>query len=177
MTEKYAVWLMACLLALNVTTLQAGADVTITVKGKVVSSACAVDTGSKDFTVDLMNNAAQQFNIVGATSPLVPFSIVLSPCGSTVKAVKVSFSGHQDNDNHGLLEIDGGTSAATGVAVQILNSQQDMLPLNVSSSVDWTTLTPGTTNTLGFYARLMATRLPVTAGHVRATATFTLEFQ
>ncbi|MFQ6364740.1 type 1 fimbrial protein, partial [Serratia marcescens] len=32
-------------------------------------------------------------------------------------------------------------------------------------------------NTLGFYARLMATRAPVTAGTVTATANFTLEFQ
>ncbi|MDR8230620.1 type 1 fimbrial protein, partial [Acinetobacter baumannii] len=41
----------------------------------------------------------------------------------------------------------------------------------------WTTLTPGQTNILNFYARLMATQVPVTAGHVNATATFTLEFQ
>ena len=39
------------------------------------------------------------------------------------------------------------------------------------------TLTPGQTNILNFYARLMATQVPVTAGHVNATATFTLEFQ
>ena len=41
----------------------------------------------------------------------------------------------------------------------------------------WTTLTPSQANTLNFYARLMATQVPVTAGHVNATATFTLEFQ
>ncbi|EMC8872654.1 type 1 fimbrial protein, partial [Escherichia coli] len=41
----------------------------------------------------------------------------------------------------------------------------------------WTILTPSRTNTLNFYARLMTTRVPVTAGHVSATATFTLEFQ
>lgn len=40
----------------------------------------------------------------------------------------------------------------------------------------WTTLTPGQTNILNFYARLMATQVPVTAGHVNATATFTPNF-
>ncbi|WP_162868160.1 type 1 fimbrial protein, partial [Klebsiella pneumoniae] len=51
-------------------------------------------------------------------------------------------------------------------------------PINAAaSSIAWTNLTPGQTNILGFYARLMATRVPVTAGHVYATATFTLEFQ
>ncbi|MXE16552.1 type 1 fimbrial protein, partial [Escherichia coli] len=38
-------------------------------------------------------------------------------------------------------------------------------------------LTPGEPNTLNFYARLMETQVPVTAGHINATATFTLEYQ
>jgi minor fimbrial subunit len=54
---------------------------------------------SKDFTVDLMDNAAKQFNAVGATTPLVPFRIVLSPCGSSVTAVKVGFVGVADSIN------------------------------------------------------------------------------
>lgn len=153
-------------------------DSTITISGYVRDSACAVATESKEFTVDLMDNTAKQFNAVGATTQLVPFSIVLSPCGSSVTAVKVGFNGSQDSENNALLKIDGGTSAAAGMAVQILNSQQVMLPINApSSSIDWTTLTPGQSNTLRFYARLMATRVPVIAGHVFATATFTLEFQ
>ena len=64
------------------------------------------------------------------------------------------------------------------MGVQILNDQQTMLPLNATSSaIPWTTLKPGQSNTLNFYARLMATQVPVTPGHVNATATFTLEFQ
>lgn len=154
------------------------ADSTITISGYVRDNACAVAVGSKDFTVDLMMNAAKQFSAVGATTPLVPFSIALSPCGSSVTAVKVGFSGVQDSDNGDLLKIDGGSAAASGMAVQILNSQQTMLPINEpSSSVVWTPLRPGQANMLSYYARLMATRVPVTAGHVYATATFTLEFQ
>ena len=64
------------------------------------------------------------------------------------------------------------------MGVQILDAQQTALPLNAASSaIPWTILTPSRTNTLNFYARLMTTRVPVTAGHVSATATFTLEFQ
>lgn len=154
------------------------ADSTITISGYLHDNSCVVALESKEFTVDLMNNAAKQFNAVGNTTTLVPFRIVLSPCSSSVTAVKVGFSGPQDNDNNDLLRIDGGTSAAAGMAVQILNSQRSMLPINAPfSSITWTKLTPGQTNILDFYARLMATRLPVTAGHVYATATFTLEFQ
>lgn len=154
------------------------ADSTITITGNVRDNGCAVAGESKDFTVDLMNNAAKQFNAVGATTPAVPFRIVLSPCGGAVSAVKVGFTGVADNGNTSLLKLGSGASAAAGMGVQILNGQQTTLPINAASStIPWTTLTPGQTNTLNFYARLMATQVPVTPGHVNATATFTLEFQ
>ncbi|HAT1680519.1 TPA: type 1 fimbrial protein [Klebsiella oxytoca] len=154
------------------------ANSTITISGYVRDNACSVAGESKDFTVDLLDNKAKQLNNVGATTPVVPFRIILSPCSSSVTAVKVGFTGIADNDNTSLLKLDAGTSAATGVGVQILNGQQSALPLNAASStIQWTTLTPGQTNTLNFYARLMATQVPVTPGHVNATATFTLEFQ
>lgn len=154
------------------------ADSTITINGYVRDNACAVAGESKDFTVDLMDNAAKQFNAIGATTPVVPFRIVLSPCGSSVTAVKVGFTGVADTSNTSLLKLDSGGSAAAGMGIQILDTNQTMLPLNAASTaIAWTTLTPGQTNTLNFYARLMATQVPVTAGHVNATATFTLEFQ
>ena len=154
------------------------ADSTITISGYVRDNTCAVAGESKDFTVDLMNNAAKQFNAVGTTTPLVPFRIVLSPCGSSVTAVKVGFVGVADSSNTELLKLDGGASAAAGMGVQILDARQTALPLNAASSaIAWTTLTPSQANTLNFYARLMAARVPITAGHVNATATFTLEFQ
>lgn len=155
----------------------AAADSTIIISGYVRDNACTVAGESKDFTVDLMNNASRQFHAVGATTPPVPFRILLSPCGSSVTAVKVGFTGVADNDNTALLKLDGGAASAAGMGIQILNAQQTMLPLNAdSSSIPWTTLTPGQANTLNFYARLMTTRIPVTAGHINATATFTLEF-
>ena len=84
------------------------ADSTITISGYVRDNTCAVAGESKDFTVDLMNNAARQFNAVGTTTPLVPFRIVLSPCGGSVTAVKVGFTGIADSDNTSLLKLDSG---------------------------------------------------------------------
>ncbi|MCQ8359777.1 type 1 fimbrial protein [Klebsiella pneumoniae] len=154
------------------------ADSTISISGYVRDNACAVAIESKEFTVDLMNNAVKQFSAVGSVTPALPFRIVLSPCGSSATAVKVGFTGTPDSNNDKLLKIDSDAFAASGMAVQILDNQQTMLPINAAaSSIAWTNLTPGQTNILGFYARLMATRVPVTAGHVYATATFTLEFQ
>lgn len=172
MTKSF--YLLLAVLSLAVANACA-ADSTISISGYVRDNACAVAGESKDFTVDLLDNAAKQFHAVGATTPAVPFRIVLSPCGSSVTAVKVGFIGVADSVNTSLLKLDSG---AAGMGVQILDTQQAMLPLNAASSaIAWTTLTPGQTNTLNFYARLMATQVPVTAGHVNATATFTLEFQ
>ncbi|ROL73000.1 fimbrial protein [Pseudomonas protegens] len=150
----------------------------LTITGQVRDNACAVATVSKDFSVDLLNNATKQFHAIGATSPVVAFRIVLSPCGAATTAVKVGFGGAADSDNTSLLKLDGGSSAASGMGIQVLDSTQTALPLNAASStLSWTSLKPGQTNVLDFYARLMATRVPVTAGHVNATGTFTLEFQ
>lgn len=174
---RKTLYLLCAALSLVVANASA-ADSTITISGYVRDNACAVAGESKDFTVDLLDNAAKQFHAVGATTPLVPFRIVLSPCGSSVTAVKIGFVGIADSINTDLLKLDGGATAAAGMGVQILDAQQTMLPLNATSAtIPWTTLSPGQTNTLNFYARLMATQVPVTAGHVNATATFTLEFQ
>lgn len=154
------------------------ADSSITISGYVRDNGCAVAGESKAFSVDLLNHAARQFHTLGATTQAVPFRIVLSPCGTAVTAVKVGFTGIADGADSRVLGLDSGTAAAAGIGVQILDAQQTMLPLNAASpAIAWTSLTPGQTNTLQFYARLIATQLPVTAGHVNATATFTLEFQ
>ena len=85
----------------------------------------------------------------------VPFRIVLSPCGTSVTAVKVGFTGVADSVNTSLLKLDAGASAAAGMGVDILDQQQSRLPVNApSSAIAWTTLTPGQTNILNFYAVL-----------------------
>ncbi len=53
-----------------------------------------------------MENAAKQFNNIGATTPVVPFRILLSPCGNAVSAVKVGFTGVADSHNANLLALE-----------------------------------------------------------------------
>lgn len=154
------------------------ADSTISISGYVRDNGCAVAGESKDFTVDLLEHASKQFHAVGATTFPVPFHIVLSPCGGAATALKVGFTGVADDKDSNLLKLDNGTNSASGIGIEILDAQQVTLPVNAASStLEWTTLTPGKTNTLNFYARMKASQFPVVAGHVSATATFTLEFQ
>ena len=63
-------FLLSALLALFAP-LAFAADSTIAISGYVRDNACAVAGESKDFTVDLQDNAAKQFYAVGATTPPV----------------------------------------------------------------------------------------------------------
>ncbi|MGY2293916.1 type 1 fimbrial protein [Pseudomonas yamanorum] len=154
------------------------ADTSISITGYLKDNSCSVSVDSKDFTVDLTSNAAKQLNHVGTTTVPVPFTIVFDKCGGSTTGVRVGYSGTSDNDNIALLKIDDGVNAASGMGIQILNSDKQAIPLNTAEqSLSWTHLIAGQSNTLNFYARLMATHSPVTAGVVNATANFTLEFQ
>lgn len=154
------------------------ADSTINIKGNVKDNTCAVAPGSQNQVVDLLINAIKQLHSTGEVTPIVPFSIELTPCGTAVTAVKVGFVGIADTNNKALLALESGSANASGAGIQILDSARTPLVLNAdSNNIIWTPLIAGQNNTLRFYARLMASKLPVVAGHIRATATFTLEFQ
>ncbi|NWC93108.1 MULTISPECIES: fimbrial protein [unclassified Pseudomonas] len=173
--NKYFAFL--CLISCLVSNAYA-ADTVITIKGYLKDNTCSVSVDSRDFTVDLMNNATKQLSRVGATTVPAPFKIVFDKCGGSTTAVKVTYGGVSDNDNDALLKLDSGVNAASGMGIQILDSNKNSIPLKSGmQSLSWTNLIAGQSNTLGFYACLMATRSPVTAGVVNATADFTLEFQ
>lgn len=180
MADKFNRWSAAALalMVLSPAPLLA-ADSTITITGTIKDNACVVAPASEEFTVNLGSNAVKQLYSVGShTSPDIPFSIELGPCGASVVAVKVGFVGTADGNDTSLLATDTGASAATGVGIELLDSNKTQIPVNAASSaLSWVSLTPSTTNTLNFYARLKASVLPVTAGVTNGTATFTLEYQ
>lgn len=149
----------------------------ILITGQVRDNACAVAASSTAVNVNLLVNAAKQLSSAGDTTPAIPFSIELSPCGPMATNVKVGFTGSADVLNNALLALDN-TSSATGMGVQVLDSTRTGIKLNADSTeLTWIPLTGGQPNTLDFFARLMATGAPLTAGTVSATAGFTLEFQ
>ncbi len=178
MFDKLKIFSATLLTSMMFSVMAYAADSTINIKGNVKDNTCAVAPGSQNQVVDLLNNAVRQLYAVGEVTPVVPFQIELTPCGASVIAVKVGFVGIADANNTSLLALDPGSSNASGAGIQILDENRTPLVLNANSSnIMWTPLVAGRGNTLHFYARLMASKLPIVAGHVRATATFTLEFQ
>lgn len=153
------------------------ADSTVTVTGYLRDNTCTVSGSSQDFTVDMHSTNSQQFSSEGATTPSVPFHITLNGCGKETSSVRVGFSGVADEDLNLLLKLDSGPSMASGVGIQILNENRELLPINEPlSQLSWTKLSGGSDNVLTFYARLMSVNSTVKAGRVSATATFTLEY-
>jgi len=169
--------LLAALLMFTLTAVRA-ADTTVTVTGVVHDNTCAVQAGSANFSVNLLQTASKQLSTPGASSPPVPFTISFSRCGTAATAVRIGFTGSADQDNSRLLKTDTGTGTAQGVAIQLLSGSQVPVDLNAAQSgLTWLNLTGGQPATLQFWARMMAVRTPVVAGTVSATAGFTLEFQ
>lgn len=154
------------------------ADSVININGYVKDNTCAVAPESLYQVIDLLNNEVKRLYKVGETSPFIPFHIKLEPCGNSVIAVKFYFSGTPDSSNSSLLALDPIASSAEGVGIQILDQERVPIPINPSSDeLRWVPLVAGKSNTVFFYGRLMVSHVPVLAGRIRASTTFTLEYQ
>ena len=150
-----------------------GYDVLVSVTGNVIGNTCVVAEGSEVQNVPLGTIGIKQFNRAGAVSNIkTPFTLRLEACGPTFAGVKIRFSGTPDDDNPQLLKIaDGG---ATGVAVQILNKESGLIPLNTHTAAYG--MAGDDSVQMTFYAQLVATGASVSAGDVSAFATWTTEY-
>lgn len=154
------------------------ADSIITINGNVRDNTCSVSSESKELKVNLLPHATKNLKHIGDKTATIPFYIKLSPCGASSTAVKVGFSGNSDIENANLLGIESGTLKAKGLGILILDSNKNVLSVNeATSNLSWINLRPGIDNILTFYAQLVVSSIPVTAGNVSANATFILEFQ
>ncbi|WP_252991556.1 fimbrial protein, partial [Shigella sonnei] len=137
-----------------------------------------VSSDSLNFTVDLQKNSARQFPTTGSTSPAVPFQITLSECSKETTGVRVAFNGIEDAENNTLLKLDEGSNTASGLGIEILDGNMRPVKLNdLHAGMQWIPLIPEQNNILPYSARLKSTQKSVNPGLVRASATFTLEFQ
>lgn len=149
-------------------------DVLISITGNLIGNTCEVSTDAKEQDVYLGNISMKQFSNSGAVSNITtPFTLKLESCGPTFAGVKIRFSGTPDTENPQLIKVaDGG---ATGVAVQILDKDGALVPLNTQTTAYGSAGDESVQMT--FYARLAATGAAVSAGDVSAIATWTTEYQ
>ncbi|EGI4451708.1 fimbria/pilus outer membrane usher protein [Escherichia coli] len=109
---------------------------------------------------------------------LKTFQITLSECSKGTTGVRVAFNGIEDAENNTLLKLDEGSNTASGLGIEILDGNMRPVKLNdLHAGMQWIPLVPEQNNILPYSARLKSTQKSVNPGLVRASATFTLEFQ
>lgn len=99
-------------------------------------------------------------------------------CSKGTTGVRVAFNGIEDAENNTLLKLDEGSNTASGLGIEILDGNMRPVKLNdLHAGMQWIPLVPEQNNILPYSARLKSTQKSVNPGLVRASATFTLEFQ
>lgn len=172
MPVKFRITLFALIMAFTVPAR--GYDVLVSVNGNLIGNTCIVAADSEEQTVPLGTIGLKQFDGTGAFSHIkTPFTVTLEECGPTFGGVKIRFSGIPDDNNPQLIKISEG--GATGVAVQILDKEGLLIPLDTQTTAYGSA---GDNRVqITFYARLAATGAPLGAGDVSAVATWTTEYQ
>jgi len=142
--------------------------------GEIIDSACTVDTTSANQTVILGQVAKTAFKAAGDTAAATSFSIKLNNCPTTVTSATVKFDGTPYNGDNTVLALTAAAGNATGVGVQLSNSDGSVLPLLTAS--ESYPLSATAANTLNFSARYIAKAAAVTTGPANAAASFTIVY-
>lgn len=154
---------------------------TVHFKGEIVNAACSVSADSTDQTVSLGQYRSAKFKAVGDKTGLVPFTIKLQDCDTTVSTnASVAFTGVTDSLDPAVLAVSniggGASGAAGGVGIEIADSQGKVLVPNSGSFSTPHQLKEGD-NVLALTARYKSTLAAVTPGAADADATFTMQYE
>ncbi len=112
---------------------------------------------SNPLDVQLGKVSKTVFTGAGSTSTLTKFDIKLTNCPETVTSAAINFGGTPDADNNAALALTPDTDAATGVAIQLVDTSGQ--PVSLYTPSKQYPLASGTAvNDLEFGARYIQTR-------------------
>lgn len=160
------------------------ADGTIKFTGKILDSACTIDTSTATQTVNLGKVLKSAFTGVGQVAAATRFNIVLNNCPSTLASATVKFDGTADANDSNILALNS-DQTAQGVGVA-LYEEDGVTPIPLATQSKSLTLDSSTTgspavaansNTMTFVAKYKATQQTVVAGTANATSDFTISYQ
>lgn len=148
---------------------------TIHFTGLISENGCSVNTQTTDSFVDLGTVQKSVFTAANqAAGQRKSFNIELQNCPASVTTAQVTFKGPEDSAAPGVLALDGATSVATGVGIQLYEGQTP-LALNTASSTHTVSATSHDA-TLQFVADYISTAATVTAGEADANTEFDLTY-
>lgn len=144
-------------------------DVTVNITGTVTNTTCSVSPSSINKTVDIGSFNAMAFAHPGESTEPKQFTIDLQNCGAVANGMNISFSGTTDDNNPELLKLSPESSAG-GIAIELMDSAQKIIPIGSSLAYP---ITAGAANvSLVFYASMVANGEEVKTGHVISSVTF-----
>ena len=161
----------------GMTAISFGPNVTI------LPSTCTVKTPSISITLPQLT--VSDLGTLGATGGVTPFQIDLACNGTTLKNVYINLTDATTPSNtSGQLTLASGPGAASGVQLQILQSNGQAISFGPDTAVQgnpgqWTAgplSTAASSISIPLTAQYVSIG-PVTPGTVKATATFTLYYQ
>ena len=157
--------------ALFISHYSQAADGTINFTGSITDTACTVDTATQNVDMGAVS-ASSLSGAAGKKAAATQFNIALSACPDAGN-VEVKFDGPADAANTELLEIESGALAASGVAIEFSDREEQHIKLG-QNSAQYPILAGA--NTLTFYASYMSTADTVTPGAANSTAQFTMVY-
>ncbi|GAB3042035.1 fimbria assembly protein [Acinetobacter apis] len=140
-------------------------------KALIIDRTCTVAADSQNINVPLGTWGTKNMLNVGDQTRMIPFTIRLLDC--TAKNVSLAFRGSQNTINPNLLALSK-DSTASHVAIQILDSNQKLLPLETFTQPQL--VNENKSLQMNFFANYIATQEKVTAGTANSTATFVLNY-
>lgn len=154
------------------------ADGSINFTGTILDSACTIDTGNANQTVNLGMVPKSTFSKAGDMAAATRFSIVLENCPDTVTSASIKFDGKADATNTSILALsDGQTAKGVGIALYEEDGITAIPLATRSKSITLDTATPANSNSLTYVAKYMATQASVEAGSANSTSDFTITYQ
>ncbi|MGZ0719073.1 fimbrial protein [Pseudomonas palleroniana] len=152
-------------------------DLLLGVEGVIADNGCVVSADSQNMTVTMGNVALKQFYADDVAFGQRQFVIRLERCSALASGVKVTFEGAANVDNAELLQLTQESNVATGLAIEILDNNNERIPINIKMSAPLEiNVAAGASKDLMFYAQYRSVGV-VSAGSANSTANFILEYQ
>lgn len=145
--------------------------------GNILDAACTVDIGENS-TIPVVLGDVQKsaFTGDGSQAATTKFTVKLKACPAGVDKATVKFYGSSYSGDDNYIALDAAADTATGVAIQIKDKTQTVVPLAVDSQVY--ALLPDVENDLDFYASYVQRgATAVGKGSANATVNFTVDYQ
>lgn len=151
--------------------------------GTIQEAGCQIDTSTKDQAIDFGTVGVNAFSTsAGYAISLQPIYIKLINCPGTISIAKTTFNGTAMSGDARFLAINSGEGAATGLGIGFRGMNGNPISINNSGgSGDAGQPLVAGNNTLHYTTYLTNIKgsgyLPVDAGTINSTATYSIEYQ